>query len=138
VPQILAEISLEPGDLPHHSTLVKAFDWLQMKIWRMLLRLSAQLHDTADHAAMNATFFDRETANKHYCRRTNYRVGLVETLLRNMTSDYRGIRWIPSRNYIFSDSLSVLWCWLDMLLHGSQPDILRSDLHSDNTSFCSV
>jgi len=90
VPQILAEISLEPGDLPHHSTLVKAFDWLQMKIWRMLLRLSAQLHDTADHAAMNATFFDRETANKHYCRRTNYRVGLVETLLRNMTSDYRG------------------------------------------------
>jgi len=50
-----------------------------MKIWRVLLRLSAQLHDTADHAAMDATFFDRETASKHYCRRTNYRVQTLKT-----------------------------------------------------------
>ena len=79
MPQILAEIGLEPGDLPHHSTLVKAFDRFEMKIWRVLLRLSAQLHDTADHAAMDATFFDRETASKHYCRRTNYRVQTLKT-----------------------------------------------------------
>ncbi len=26
MPQILYEIGLDPGDLPHHSTLVKAFD----------------------------------------------------------------------------------------------------------------
>jgi len=74
MPQILAEIGLESGDPPHHSTLVKAFDMLEMEIWRVLLRLSAQLHDIADHVAMDATFFDRETASKHYCRRTNYRV----------------------------------------------------------------
>ena len=79
MPQILAEIGLEPGDLPHHSTLVKAFDRFEMKIWRVLLRLSAQLHDTAEHAAMDATFFDRETASKHYCRRTNYRVQTLKT-----------------------------------------------------------
>lgn len=50
-----------------------------MKVWRVLLRLSAQLHGTADHAAMDATFFDRETASKHYYRRTNYRVQTLKT-----------------------------------------------------------
>ena len=79
MPQIVAEIGLDPGDLPHHSTLVKAFDRFKMEIWRVLLRLSAQLHDTADHTAMDATFFDRETASKHYCRRTNYRVQTLKT-----------------------------------------------------------
>ncbi|SNR64138.1 IS5 family transposase [Halorubrum vacuolatum] len=79
MPQIVAEIGLEASDLPYHSTLVKAFDRLQMKIWRVLLRLSAQLHDTSGHAAMDATFFDRETASKHYCRRTNYRVQTLKT-----------------------------------------------------------
>jgi IS5 family transposase len=79
IPHILAEIGLEADDLPHHSTLVKAFDRLEMKIWRVLLRLSAQLHDTADHAAMDATFFDHETASKHYYRRMNYRVQTLKT-----------------------------------------------------------
>ncbi|WP_121823685.1 IS5 family transposase [Halostella salina] len=74
MPHILAEIDLEEGDLPDHSTLVKAFDRFQMKVWRVLLRLSAQLHDLSGHAAIDATFFDRENASKHYCRRTNYRV----------------------------------------------------------------
>lgn len=36
MPQILAEIGLE-GDLPDHSTLVKAFDRFEMKVWRVLL-----------------------------------------------------------------------------------------------------
>jgi len=79
MPQILAEIGPEAGDLPHHSTLLKAFDRLGMEIWRVLLRLSSQLHDTADHAAMDATFFDRETASKHYCRRTSYRAQTLKT-----------------------------------------------------------
>ena len=74
IPQIVAEIGLDPGNLPHHPTLIKAFDRFEMKIWRVLLRLSAQLHDTTDHAAMDATFFNRETASKHYCRRKSYRV----------------------------------------------------------------
>jgi len=37
---------------------------LKTKIWRVLLCLSAQLHDTADHAAMDGSFFDRENASK--------------------------------------------------------------------------
>jgi IS5 family transposase len=74
MPLILGEIGLEEGDLPDHSTLVKAFDRFQMKIWRVLLRLSSELHDLSGHGAIDATFFDRENASKHYCRRTNYRV----------------------------------------------------------------
>jgi IS5 family transposase len=74
MPLILGEIGLEEGDLPDHSTLVKAFDRFQMKVWRVLLRLSSELHDLSGHAAIDATFFDRENASKHYCRRTNYRV----------------------------------------------------------------
>ncbi|WP_227134348.1 IS5 family transposase [Halorubellus salinus] len=74
MPQILREIGLEAADLPHHSTLVKWFDRIKTALWRVLLRLSAQLHEPSGHAAIDATFFDRENASKHYCRRTNYRV----------------------------------------------------------------
>ncbi|RQG89381.1 IS5 family transposase [Natrarchaeobius chitinivorans] len=79
MPQILAEIGLEKADLPDHSTLVKAFDRIKMAVWRVVLRLSAQLHEPSGHAAMDATFFDRENASKHYCRRTNYRVQTLKT-----------------------------------------------------------
>ncbi len=44
----------------------------------MLLRLSAQLHDPSGHAAIDATFFDRETASTHYCHRMNYRVQMLK------------------------------------------------------------
>ena len=79
MPQILAKIGLNAANLPDHSTLVKAFDRIKMAVWRVMLRLSAQLHDPSGHAAMDATFFDRENASKHYCRRTNYRVQTLKT-----------------------------------------------------------
>ena len=79
MPQILAEIGLEPDELPHHSTLVKWFDTLTMAVWRVLLRLSAQEHDPSGDAAIDSTYFDRENASKHYCRRTNYRVQTLKT-----------------------------------------------------------
>ncbi|WP_284011778.1 IS5 family transposase [Haloarcula pelagica] len=74
MPQILGEIGLDAADLPDHSTLVKWFDRIKTALWRVLLRLSAQLHKPSGHAAIDATFFDRQNASKHYCRRTNYRV----------------------------------------------------------------
>ena len=74
MPHILGEIGLEEGDLPDHSTLVEVFERFQMKVWRVLLRLSLELHNSSGHAAIDATFFDRENTSKHYCRWTNYRV----------------------------------------------------------------
>ena len=74
MPQILGEIGRIGADLPDHSTLVKAFDRLRMAIWRVLLCREAQQHEPSGHAAIDSTFFDRENASRHYCRRTNYRV----------------------------------------------------------------
>lgn len=39
MPQILREIGRFEADLPHHSTLVKAFDRFTVAIWRVQLRL---------------------------------------------------------------------------------------------------
>ena len=50
-----------------------------MAVWRVLLRLSAQEHEPSGDAAIDATYFDRENASKHYCRRTNYRVQTLKT-----------------------------------------------------------
>ncbi len=52
MPQILGKIGLEKADLPDHSTLVKAFDRVKIAVWRVLLRLSTQLHDQTAHAAI--------------------------------------------------------------------------------------
>ena len=65
-------LGLNSADFPDHSTLIKWFDRIKTALWQVLLRLSAQLHEPSGHAAIDVTFFDRENASKHYCRRTNY------------------------------------------------------------------
>ncbi len=74
MPQILREIGLNAADLPASSTLCKALDRIEMSLCRVLLRQSAQLHDPSEHAALDATFYDRDRASRHYCHRTNYRI----------------------------------------------------------------
>jgi len=74
MPQITGEIGLSAADLPSPSTLCKAFDRISMSVCRVLLRQSAQLHDPSEHAAIDATFYERDRASRHYCHRTNYRV----------------------------------------------------------------
>jgi IS5 family transposase len=74
MPQITGEIGLESSDLPAPSTLCKAFDRIEMNVCRVLLRHSAQLHDPSAHGAIDATFYERSAASRHYCNRTSYRV----------------------------------------------------------------
>ncbi len=73
MPQITGEIGLDAADLLAPSTLCKAFDRIEMSVCRVLLRQSAQLHDLSEHAAIDATFYERDRASRHYCHRTNYR-----------------------------------------------------------------
>jgi IS5 family transposase len=40
----------------------------------VLLRQSAKLHDPSKHGTIDATFYDRSAASRHYCQRTSYRV----------------------------------------------------------------
>ena len=58
---------------------MKRVDRLKQHSGVVLLSLSAQLHGPSNHAAIDATFFDRESASKHYCRRTNYRAQTLKT-----------------------------------------------------------
>ena len=74
MPQITGEIGLDAADLPAPSTLCKALDRIEMSLCRVLLRQSAQLHDPSEHAALDATFYERDRASRHYCHRTNYHV----------------------------------------------------------------
>ena len=74
MPQIIGKIGLDAADLPHPSTLCKAFDEMSMSVCRVLLRQSAQLHDPSEHGAIDATFYERSAASRHYCQRTSYRV----------------------------------------------------------------
>jgi len=74
MPQIIGEIGLERADLPHPSTLCKAFDRISMSLCRVLLRQSAECHDPSKHGGLDATFYERDAASRHYCNRTDYRV----------------------------------------------------------------
>jgi IS5 family transposase len=74
MPQITGEIGLDAADLLAPSTLCKAFDRIEMRLCRVLLRQSAQQHDPSTHAALDVTLHERNRASRHYCQRTNYRV----------------------------------------------------------------
>ncbi len=74
MPQIIGEIGLSAADLPCPSTLCKAFDRISMNVCQMVLRQSAQLHDPSKHGAIDATFYERSAASRHYCQRISYRV----------------------------------------------------------------
>ncbi len=75
---ILEIVGLKPDDLLHPSTLNKWFDRIVMQVWRVLLRHSAQLHSPSAHVAVDATYYERSAASKHYCDRTNYCVQTIE------------------------------------------------------------
>jgi len=78
MPPILEVVGLEADDLPHPSTLNKWLDRIVMDVWRVLLRQSAQLHDPSPRVAVDATYYERSPASKHYCDRTNYCVQTIE------------------------------------------------------------
>ena len=74
MPQITRDVGLSAADLPAPSTLCKAFDRISMSVCRVLLRQSAQLHDPTEHGGLDATFYERSAASRHYCDRKDYRV----------------------------------------------------------------
>ena len=52
-----------------------------MRIWRVLLWLSAELHDLGDVQAIDVTGMDRIAAGRHYAKRTNYTFEAVKMTL---------------------------------------------------------
>lgn len=65
-------LSLRRGEFPAPSTLCKAFKRAPMSVWRQLLPQNG-------HAAIDATYFDRQQASAHYLRRTGRSVRTIQT-----------------------------------------------------------
>jgi len=65
-------------ELPTPSTLCKAFNRLDMAVWRVLLTLSATLLPTS---GVDASGFDRSHASKHYTKRTELTIQQLKVTL---------------------------------------------------------
>ncbi|MFP4590728.1 MAG: IS5 family transposase [Halobacteriales archaeon] len=79
MPRIRNAINLT--ELPVPSTLCKAFDRLDMAVWRVLLNLSASLLPTNGVAGIDASGFDRTHVSKHYTKRAKLTIQQLKVTL---------------------------------------------------------
>jgi IS5 family transposase len=69
---IVEKLGLEVSELPDFSTVCARWQQLKMRVWRVLLRLSADLHEFGELQAIDATCLDRIAASQHFAERTDY------------------------------------------------------------------
>jgi IS5 family transposase len=79
MPRIRRAIDLE--ELPTPSTLCKAFNRLDMAVWRVLLNLSVTLLPTNGVVGIDASGFDRSHASKHYTKRAKLTIQQLKVTL---------------------------------------------------------
>ncbi|AZH24608.1 IS5 family transposase [Haloplanus aerogenes] len=79
MPRIRSALDLE--ELPSPSTLCKAFNQLDMTVWRVLLNLSVALLPTNGVVGIDASGFDRSHASKHYTKRTKLTIQQLKVTL---------------------------------------------------------
>mgnify|MGYP002760901210 FL=1 len=79
MPRIRKAINLD--ELPSPSTLCKAFNRLDMAVWRVLLNLSITLLPTNGVVGIDASGFDRCHASKHYTKRTKLTIQQLKVTL---------------------------------------------------------
>ncbi|KXA99317.1 transposase, partial [candidate division MSBL1 archaeon SCGC-AAA259O05] len=66
-PRIRRALDLE--EVPHPTTLVKAFERLRTRLWRVFLRASADLLEKNGIVGVDASGFERSHASHHYTKR---------------------------------------------------------------------
>jgi len=69
------------AELPTPSTLCKAFNRLDMAVWRVILTLSATLLPTSGIVGVDASGFDRSHASKHYTKRAEFTIQQLKMTL---------------------------------------------------------
>lgn len=72
-------LQLARTEFPAPSTLWRSFERVPMRIWRQLLHRSATICDPGEHGALDATFFDRERASRHYQHRSDRHIQTLKT-----------------------------------------------------------
>lgn len=63
MPVIAGKFDLAVAELPDFTPVCARMQELELAVWRVLLRLSADIHETGDVQAIDATGFDRGTAS---------------------------------------------------------------------------
>jgi IS5 family transposase len=76
---IVTKLDLTVAELPDYTTVCTRKQDLEIRIWRVLLRLSADLEETSCGQAIDVTGFDRVAARQHYANRMNYTFNAVKT-----------------------------------------------------------
>ena len=79
MPRIRTTLDLE--ELQSPSTLCKAFNRLDMAVWRVLLNLSVTLLPTNGVVGIDASGFDRSHASKYYTKRTDLTIQQLKVTL---------------------------------------------------------
>ncbi len=79
MPRIREAIDLE--SIPTPSTLCKAFDRLEMAVWRVLLNVSLADLSVTGVTGIDASGFERAHASAHYTKRTNLTIQQLKTTL---------------------------------------------------------
>jgi len=79
MPRITGILGLEVSQLPDFTTVCARMQNLKMPLWRDILRLSAELVETGEIQAIDATGMDRIAASSHYAKRTNYTFKALKT-----------------------------------------------------------
>ena len=73
--------ALDLDSIPAPSTLCKAFDRLQMAVWRVLLNLSLADLPVSHVTDIDASGFERAHTSVHYTKRTNLTIQQLKTTL---------------------------------------------------------
>jgi IS5 family transposase len=73
--------AIEREELPSPSTLCRAFNRLDMAVWRALLNLLITLLPTNGVVGIDASGFDRSHASKHYTKRTKLTIQQLKVTL---------------------------------------------------------
>lgn len=68
-------------EIPAPSTLCKAFNRLDMAVWRVLLNLSVTPLPTNGMVGIDASGFDRSHASKHYTKRAKLKIQQLKVTL---------------------------------------------------------
>ena len=79
MPRVRSALDLEETLFP--STLCKAFNRLDMAVWRVLLNLSVRLLPTTDIVGIDASGFDHGHASKHYTKRSKLTIQQLKVSL---------------------------------------------------------
>lgn len=92
-------LEIDPENPPDHSTLYKCFDRFKIWVWRTLLRLSADQLPNSGHGALDATFFERRKASRHYVERSGSEIKtlkatvLVDTASKAVLDAHLTTKW---------------------------------------------